>query len=346
MEIKISKTLWLSALALAINSAPGFAADSCAPVDLRADLGAPRDQGNTGWCFSHTTADLISHKTRVRVSAFDLGIQFAATEIADLENSPSRAVQDYLREVPALLQVIKEAREDDRGTLAPETILTDDGIFSHGGVEDAALLMANHRGLCEDRFFKGGEDGFNQHLKEMRRWVKYNREDPAGISSPHDIPEASKPIFRKILGWLEHQCGSRVPLRDALVPRALYAANSLKDFLNRSPTPDFPLKELQKALWTEVDRALNEKKVAAVGYSAFDITEQAPEETTLDGDHSSIIAARRPVNGECQYFVRNSWGASCELYLPAWLKSCEEKDGGVWVRQADLKTIYSVVTYR
>lgn len=321
-------------------------AEPCAPVDLRADLGAPRDQGNTGWCFSHTTADLITHKTRVRVSAFDLGVQFAATEIADLEESPSRAVQDYLREVPALLQVVKEARDDDRGTLEPTKILTEDGLLSHGGIEDAALLMANHRGLCEDRFFKSGEEGFNQHLKEIRRWVKKSGEAPAGISSPRDIPEASKPIFRKILAWLEHQCGTRVPLRDALIPRALYGANSLKDFLARSPSPDYPLKDLQKALWAEVDLALDQKKVSAVGYSAFDITEQAPEETTLDGDHSSIIAARRREKDGCYYFVRNSWGASCELYLKPWLGRCEEKDGGVWVKKEDLKTLYSVVTYR
>lgn len=281
----------------------------------------------------------------MRVSAFDLGVQFAATEIADLEESPNRAVRDYLREVPALLQVVKEAREDDRATLHPEKILTEDGLYSHGGIEDAALLMANHRGLCEDRFFEGGEDGFKKHLKEIRRWVK-KAELPAGISSPRDIPEASKPIFRKVLGWLEHQCGERIPLRDALIPKALYGANSLKDFLARSASPSYPLKDLQKALWKEVDDALDQKKVAAVGYSAFDITEQAPDETTLDGDHSSIIAARRQEKDGCHYFVRNSWGASCELYLKPWLSRCEEKDGGVWVKKEDLKTLYSVVSYR
>ncbi|RYZ98548.1 MAG: hypothetical protein EOP11_20550, partial [Proteobacteria bacterium] len=242
---KNSALLFSCLLGLASLSAkPAIAADACAPVDLRAELGAPRDQGNTGWCFSHTTADLISHKTRVRVSAFDLGVQFAATEIADMQNSPSRAVQDYLREVPELLKVIEEARDADRSTLEPRKILTEDGLYSHGGIEDAALLMANHRGLCEDRFFAPGEDGFKKHLKELRRWVK-SAPDPAEISSPRDIPEASKPIFRKILSWLENHCQKRVPLTQALIPRALYAANTLKDFLNRRPSPEYPIKDLQ-----------------------------------------------------------------------------------------------------
>lgn len=321
------------------------AADDCAPVDLRADLGAPRDQGNTGWCFAHTTADLISQKTRVRVSAFDLGVQFAATEVADLEESTSPAVQAYLREVPGILKVIQEARDDDRALLEPGMILTEDGLLSHGGIEDAALLMANHRGLCEDRFFRPGEKGFQHHLREIQRWVKENVE-PTSISAPRDIPEASKPIFRKVLAWLEHQCGNRVPLQDALVPRALYGANSLKDFLARSPSPEYPREQLQKAMWAEVDAALDQRKVSAVGYSAFDITVQAEDETTLDGDHSSIIAARRREKGQCYYFVRNSWGADCSLYLKPWLSRCEKKDGGAWVKKEDLKTLYSVVTYR
>ncbi len=337
-------------LALAVVSASSAAlspahASSCSPVDLRPQLGAPRDQGNTGWCFSHTAADLISHKTRLRVSAFDLAVQFAATELEALERSPSPEVREYLRTHPELGPIIEEARIADRDTLLPEKILTEDGLFSHGGIEDGALLVSNHQGLCLDRNFRDGEKGFAAHLKELNAWVR-RKEAITGATSRSDIPEKSRPIFSKVMGWLNQRCQTRAELTEAMLPDSLYIARSLKDFYAKQESGSFPAKRLQKRLIARVNQALDEGRVVAVGYSAFDITERAEDETLLDGDHSSIIAARREAKGKCEYFVRNSWGASCELYLKPYLSGCEKRHGGAWVQLKDLKTLYSVVSYR
>ena len=320
-------------------------ASSCSPVDLRAELGAPRDQGNTGWCFSHTAADLISHKMRIRVSAFDLAVQFAATELQALKRSPSPAVREYLRAHPEIGPIIEEARIADRDTLLPENILTEDGLYSHGGIEDGALLVANHQGLCLDRHFRDGEKGFEAHLKEINAWVR-GKGVATGATSRSDIPEKSRPIFSKVMGWLNQRCQTRTELSHALLPDSLYIARSLKDFYAKQEAGSFPAQRLQKQLVARVNRALDERRAVAVGYSAFDITEQAEDETLLDGDHSSIIAARREVKGRCEYFVRNSWGASCELYLKPFHSRCEKRHGGAWVQLEDLKTLYSVVSYR
>ena len=48
-----------------------FAAHSqtkCTTVDLRSSLGEARDQGESGWCFANTAADLVSHAVGYRVS--------------------------------------------------------------------------------------------------------------------------------------------------------------------------------------------------------------------------------------------------------------------------------------
>jgi hypothetical protein len=49
---------------------------SCSPVDLRAQVGAVRDQGNSDWCASFVGADLISAKLGYRVSATSVGINY------------------------------------------------------------------------------------------------------------------------------------------------------------------------------------------------------------------------------------------------------------------------------
>jgi C1A family cysteine protease len=42
--------------------------EACTPVDHRAELGAVRDQGDSGWCYGFTAADLLSFQLKQRIS--------------------------------------------------------------------------------------------------------------------------------------------------------------------------------------------------------------------------------------------------------------------------------------
>ena len=191
-----------------LNEARAAAFEAAA---TRAEIAALRWQLNPHFLFNtlNGIASLVVRGQQER--AEDMIERLAQFLRSSLASNPTDLVplEQEMATIRAYLH-IEEARFEDRATLEPAKILTEDGLLSHGGIEDAALLMANHRGLCEDRFFQSGEKGFDAHLKEMRRWVKKAGDAPAGITSPRDIPEASKPIFRKILAWLEHRCGTRM----------------------------------------------------------------------------------------------------------------------------------------
>jgi hypothetical protein len=333
-------------LLFAVLSFNTFAfASSCEPVDFRKSLGEPRDQANTSWCFAHSTADLLTQLTGVRVSAFDLATQFVASDVRSLLRSKSPAVREYLSVHPELLTVIDEARRDSLGSLEPAVLLTENGFLSHGGIEDGSMLLANERDLCEDQFFEDGEEGFEKLLVEIRLWV-----NNAGFSAAPDnwaeVPVGSRKIFSQVLGWVDHKCGSRRNFAGKILPDSFYIANSVKDFYAKTSKPDFPLAALQAEVKRRVDQNLDAGKVSAIGYNAFDLTEQSEEEELEDGDHSSIVAARRPRGNSCEYFIRNSWGEDCSLYLAPWKERCEAANGGIWATLEEIPTLYSVVSYQ
>ena len=78
------------------HPAPPPGLEDCTSVDLRPFLGRPRDQGPTGWCFAHTTADLATMELLTRVSAFDVAAQYILLREEDLERLQSADIKSFL----------------------------------------------------------------------------------------------------------------------------------------------------------------------------------------------------------------------------------------------------------
>jgi hypothetical protein len=78
------------------HPAPPPGLEDCTSVDLRPFLGRPRDQGPTGWCFAHTTADLATVELLTRVSAFDVAAQYILLREEDLERLQSADIKSFL----------------------------------------------------------------------------------------------------------------------------------------------------------------------------------------------------------------------------------------------------------
>lgn len=83
-----------SSLALAVQADEG-----CGRNDLRGvRLGAVRDQGDAGWCWAVTAADLISYRINERASAIDIAVSTKTTEIYPSlanETSQDREVRSF-----------------------------------------------------------------------------------------------------------------------------------------------------------------------------------------------------------------------------------------------------------
>lgn len=97
----------------------------------------------------------------------------------------------------------------------------------------------------------------------------------------------------------------------------------------------------------EVDRNLEINRAVSIGYDLSDISD--PDVVTFKKqnsptpvDHSSVIAARRKINGQCRYFIRTHIGNHCSYYdhLNPY---CEKDAGGVWVLPNEIPSLYAVI---
>lgn len=330
-------------------SAIGFSAHAggtCSDKDFRASLGEPRDQGDTGWCFAHTTADLITQKTGRRVSAFSIATDFILADLGKVRASQNPEIRAFLRRHPRILSVIRDSRREDVENYKADNILTDKGLYNTGGLEDGALLLASAGGYCEDGKLPSGEENYEKNLEEINRF--YHRRK---VSCPEVVPGAigeisggvSQVAAKNFRDWVDEKCGERFFTTPPILPKMAYIAKDMPQFEEKFKGRPKERRKEQEKLWKEIDENLDAGRVSAIGYNAYDISTLPAGENPRDGDHSSIIAARRMRDGVCEYFVRNAYGKDCD-YVEPYQSTCEKEQGGTWVPRSALKTLYSVVS--
>lgn len=324
-------------------------ARSCGEVDLRPVLGAPLDQGDTGHCFAHASADLIAVATGHRVSPLDLATSYILGNFSQVQGTNDRELQDYLRDHHGFLETWRKDRGDEPQNFSPAKILTDEGIYWTGGEEMQTIFVANVFGLCDQEKLPAGEANYNQYLKDINvyhqmrlakhAYQDWELRDPIGeVTEPQ-----AKVAAHSFQNWVDGRCGRHWRPHRALLPENVRFAKNLQQFqflteqLHALDTEDTNSK-----LFRKVDEQLDLGHPVSIGYSANDIMHKS--KAFPSGDHASVIAARKQVKGQCLYFVRNSFGDSSADYLKRFKETYEQ--GGVWVRAKDLKSIYSVVWIR
>lgn len=325
------------------SALPDAGAQSCGARDFRPVLGEPRDQGDTGWCFSHTTADLVTAKLKRRVSAFAIATDYILGDLEKLAASDDPAVREYLNAHPELLKDIRSARREEPANYRRKNILTSKGLYNTGGLEDGSLLLSSQKGFCDDHKLPSGADNYDRYLKDIA--LSFGRNscpDPRPRAIGDIRGDASKIAAWHFSNWTEQRCDPRFKPETPLLPKTLYKAKDVKEF-GKKYRDKAARDAAQAELWAEIDAAFDAGRPVAIGYNAYDISKLPKGENPRDGDHSSLIAARRMRNGVCEYFVRNSYGKDCD-YVSPYQASCEADHGGTWVPRSALKTLYSVVS--
>jgi hypothetical protein len=358
-----SAAAWFALIFIQFTAVNALADGACSTIDLRPKLGAPRDQGDSGWCFAHTAADLLSVKLGKRVSAYDLAIGHHLNDLKRLENSSSKEVREFLRN-RALFNRIQEERvgyADDPSEpyLRKENFLrastnieetTHHGLIGMGGSEDVAILLAQERGFClssqlEDK--TKNEMGF---LKAVQRFHRSRRSQPLDPQF-HDYGVAddyeSKRMAESVVKYTDQQCRRRIQPRNKFTPYIRMYSQGIKDFRKQVSAGRIGLKSAQKSIWADIDSLLESGEASTIGYDAYDVMDRddtSGQNPGQHGDHSSVIAGRKMIGGVCQYFLRNSWGKNCALYTTKFRSRCDKNGGGVWLKQSELPSVYSVVS--
>lgn len=325
--------------------------ESCSSVDYRSELGPSRDQGDLSWCYAYTSADLISQRVKQKVSATDVASTFILANPKELEKSIDPEVKNYLQENPDFYERVQKFRTDADIKYDHQNIFKEKGMKNAGGQEDAAIMLANAKGMCLEKDFPSTETKVNQFLRHVARLhatATRNKEKNSCIFYP-DQKDATSPIVDPISismtkvyeAALDHKC-KRQPWPAPLIPIMTKYGDTLEEFENDVASGKIDRKQSQKNLFEKLNYALDNGRVAAVGYNAYTLMEPDEGEDNKHGDHSSVIAARRMIGGKCHYLVRNTWGKDCDTYYKKFQNRC--KKGNVWVTKEELsESLYSVV---
>lgn len=275
--------------------------NSCTAIDLRSEvLGKVRNQGNAGWCFAYTIADLVSQKTGVKISALDLSINF-------YQEMPEMPRDAFLSEASggSDLGAVSYSRKgycseellpsENYGTLknCRSDIFEPNGMFKEletNNVDYESLTVCQREILS--RLFTG--------LNPLQISKIYNQ---AGLS-----------VFQKIYQLKDLNCqGKRISAKGIDLRGTLKSGSEV-------------IKDL--------DFVLNKGQIVSLNYDAGFMVEGAVNGTVYN--HYSSVVARRynEESRSCQYLIRNSWGENCAVYPERLRKNCDS--GNLWVDKETL----------
>ncbi len=326
-------------VALVIILSSQVHADSCEPVDHRAQLPPTRDQVGFAWCYAFTVADLLSFETRTSISAVGVGIQTQRNYVS---------AYNAVTWMPDIVDYFTRPKRDqtydmDRG--APVAIALRANLDNGNLCRESDLPQRMHPVLSEDPKSRFQLQGTSFRLTELRELIQNPSLREREILPPGEplctrtdssaralFPSINIDDFRKIVLALESghdplgefydlACTNPVPLNPNLT------------IVNEERRGDG--QNLIEALNTQLTRS-----PAALVFDGALLTDPNFASSDLP-NHSAVIVARRqnPENGVCEYLLRNSWGPSCAYYQPG--LRCEE--GNIWLPQTLVEKANSIV---
>lgn len=291
----------------------------CTEKDNRDDsLGPVRNQGDVGWCYAFTAADLISHKLKQKVSALDIAYRFNQKDLGILGAK--------------LKAQMNAGALTKKNNFALETT-------SDGGFTTAAIKYEAQKGACLESDLPSDNSDMSNlktSLDDLQRLKYQLLKDPMmcqfgnyrlsfarfpALSLPQILQTAYDSDYSDMMIKLaDKNCdGKRISMK------GLEAIEV--DISNDKTRGD---------AFATIDKALDNKSIAGIGY---DVKVLGNDDET--GSHASSIVGRRynAKTQECEYMIRNSWGDEFDDESPL-----ENQDGYYWVPKTKLKTVLTDVT--
>lgn len=289
----------------------------CTPVNLLSALGPQREQGDIGWCYANTAADLMTYKFRSELRGQSASAAYIALSFNRF--------------------FMKPANFD-------------------GGFSSLALMIAKHDGICpsfrEDLLLKSGAKiSLKNKLKGLIR-LKERFDQTNGASLEEDLAKDYTPyksamteIPREdLIEILRGSNKKNFPIlfadyfcaKDKVFPREQATVINVNKYFNLGKT-----EPLLRAIHQQLDR----NNIVGVSYFA-DFFEKDDAPNTEASRHVTPIVARQwnKAKNRCELLIRNSYGERCTGYRAASLQEpgvCVK--GNIWVSEKVLlKSIFGV----
>ncbi|WP_413580776.1 C1 family peptidase [Bdellovibrio sp. HCB288] len=286
---------------------------SCSPVDMSKDMPPIRNQDSVGWCYAFTAADLLSYKTKKNISAADIALEDQNNWIDSIERG-------------------------FKGSTAADF---------KGGWVDHSLKSMQKKGLCLETDLSSEDNSGGTFADSLRSLDSWGRASIAAKSRDcNNLYAESKRLFpgstlsdlqevvktsskRDFINNLREKSCKRIPAKYEVVTMTKQGFHSkIYDKLNRSR----PEKDYAQAL----DEQLSSKNPVGVSIDANGFSDRRSPALTYDNSapHAVSVVGRRfnESTGQCEYLLRNSYGAGCSGYD----STLECTKGMIWMPKPDL----------
>lgn len=285
-----------------------------------------KNQGSMGWCFAFTAADLITASIGKPISSLHMSLIYNGEEMSDS--------MSYLRYKYDLLEK----------KLLPGKYKFDE--IATGGFVNEAINRASGGYLCleENLPFSYEDDNTYFALRKLedfkQKTLESNQDNaeylceivknlfPKHTFNKKELLRIGEDVLRRNLNSVLKDAAKRVCAGKMIKIPKLIGVRIEKD--------SHPYNKNYNYL-KAINNLLDQGKPLAVGYELEQIS-------STEGSHSSIILARKWINGSCKYLVRNSWGNSCGVLISK-VVDCNKETGTFWIKDKDLNEISSSFNY-
>lgn len=311
-------SLQFSTTAFGENAENNQIQGSCPTIDLRVSpqpwlanyLNKTYNQGDLGYCFAYSAADLLSIKQQQAISPTHVAINHFAT-LSPIGISVARKLH-------LISQYVLQGGTSDVTfyLLKPGTLLCEQNAFPIQHFDRWTLLQLN--------------TVFNQQTLSFNNYQLLSSKWKSKVLSFSDfvlqLRSKDGQLFEQKLNQLFLQsCGDQVIEIQPYQLRQFFPEDKNDQQSMRSVSVNI-MKEL-------VQSQLSRGQAVQINYGV----------KVLDGSsglHSSSVIAQKVMNGECRYLIRNTWRKNYESYRKDVI--VEKNMSAIWVKAEEL--FQSVIT--
>ena len=323
----------------------------CATVPAPLFRRMPNSQGDSAICYAYAAADMISQRIGLAVSALDVATTFYFTDPSGLYTASDRRVREFVAGKPGLMDEIVAQRSRVDVSEEKNTLRRPYFDKLEGGEEDVAALLLNIRGICLEQDLPSN-DGYYLYTALLEILRRKARATPnPGIclrSVGATAPKLNDPIADVFndawVRYVEQRC-HRIQSPAPLLPISYRAAVDQREVVERKRAGKDISRQDKAHMFAMIDYALDHRRNPTIGYSFYLLEARAPDDPDEFADHSSMVLARKKINGVCHYLVQDNTGEFCTSLLPNIERRCSA--GRIWLNERELnETLYSVTYLR
>lgn len=316
----------------------------CTDIDIRDNMNeqmkeyfsTPRNQGLIGWCYAFAISDLISAQIKRPVSAMHI----AAMWNQKVENNPfmrlswelnrsSKSTLQKFYQGAYTAQALKHISKQNKICSEKDFPFDPTNLKIRSTIYDFKKLEKIKKTLDESPNL--GYQDVKHELEKLTLLADIMDPQLINILKGDDLNNAFAKIALK-------KCENKELTLQEFKPKKIKAPNTLR-YTGKAWERNLAKQKNTKNFFKIINSLLNAHQPMILTYPLNKVLAQE------NVPHTNTVIARKWFKNKCQYKVRNTFGASCNLYHQNVITDCNRDEGAFWISDEALLQIAKSINY-